>query len=212
MRLYLSSFALEKRTDRLVALARHGAAVSVVMNAMDNFPRAREEWLANQTETLRSLGFVPEELDLRDYFGSAERLTAALAGKGLLWINGGNSFLLRRAMRQSGFDSVVRGLLASDEIVYGGFSAAVCCAGPTLRGVELVDDANALSAGYASETVWDGLGLIDHSVAVHYRSGSAESKRIERTIAYWKSQNMPYRTLRDGEALVIDGDRSEVVS
>ncbi len=88
MRLYLSSFALDTRADRLVALARHGAAVSVVMNALDNFPRAREEWLANQTEALKSLGFVPEELDLRDHFGSPEGMAPALADKGLLWING----------------------------------------------------------------------------------------------------------------------------
>jgi len=49
--------------------------------------------------------------------------------RSLIWINGGNAFPLRRAMRQSGFDEVAWALLASDEIVYVGFSAATCCAG-----------------------------------------------------------------------------------
>jgi dipeptidase E len=46
----------------------------------------------------------------------------------VLWINGGNAFLLRRAMRQSGFDSLIHEFLQGDRFVYAGFSAAVCCA------------------------------------------------------------------------------------
>jgi dipeptidase E len=135
-----------------------------------------------------------------------ERL-AALAPRGTR----GNAFLLRRAMRQSGFDSVARALVESDEAVYGGFSAAVCCAAPTLRGVDLLDDPSAAPAGYLSETIWEGLGLIDYNVAVHYGSRGTQGEAIERTVAYWKSQNMSYLTLRDGEVLVADRDKVEVV-
>ncbi len=197
--------------ERLATLAPTGTRASIVVNALDNFPRAREEWLARQSEALENLGFMPEELDLRNYFGSPERLAPVLAGKGLVWINGGNAFLLRRAMRQSRFDSVARALLESDEIVYAGFSAAVCCAAPTLRGIELVDDPSVAPPGYMRETVWDGLGLIDYNVAVHYGSQDAQGETVERTIAYWKSQGMPYLTLSDGEVLVVDHEKVEVV-
>ena len=77
--------------------------------------------------------------------------------------------------------------------------------GPTLRGVEFVDDPTVTAAGYPGEPVWDGLGLIDYNVAVHYGSRGAQGKAIERTVAYWKSQNVPYLPLRDGEVLVVDG-------
>jgi len=211
MRLYLSSFEMGSHPERLVALASRGTRASIVVNALDNFPYARQEWLARQRETLEALGFVQEELDLRNFFDSPERLASALAGRGLIWINGGNAFLLRRAMRQSGFDSVARALLSSDTIVYAGFSAAVCCAAPTLRGIELVDNPREVPKGYMNDTVWDGLGLIDHSIAVHYGSTGAQGAAIERTITYWQSHNMRYITLRDGEVLVVDGDRAEVV-
>jgi dipeptidase E len=211
MRLYLSSFDLGNHPEQLVALAPPGARVSVIVNALDNFPRAREEWLGTQRKALESLGFHTEELDLRNFFGSADRLASALSGKGLVWITGGNAFLLRRAMRQSGFDSVARALLASDAIVYAGFSAAVCCASPTLRGIELVDDPSATADTYMIETVWEGLALVEHSIAVHYGSEDAQGEAIERTVAYWKSQNMTYLALRDGEALVVNGAKTEVV-
>ena len=67
----------------------------------------------SQKEALGNLGFVPEELDLRHYFESPQGLAPALAGRGLIWIIGGNAFLLRRAMRQSGFDIVGRDLVTS---------------------------------------------------------------------------------------------------
>lgn len=129
----------------------------------------------------------------------------------MIWINGGNAFVLRRVMRQSGFDSLAQALVESDEVVYAGFSAAVCCAAPTLRGREFVDDPSDAPAGYTSETVWDGLGLIDYNVAVHDGSQDAQGEAIERVSAYWKSRNTPYRTLRDGEVLVIDRGSVEVV-
>lgn len=88
----------------------------------------------------------------------------------------------------------------------------MCCAAPTLRGIGLVDDPSAVSPGYMAETVWDGLDLIGYSVAVHYQSKDKQGDAIDRTIAYWQSRNMPYRTLRDGEVLVVDGDATEVVA
>jgi dipeptidase E len=160
---------------------------------------------------MKRLGFPAEELDLRDYFGAPDDLAAALEDKGLLWINGGNAFLLRRAMRQSGFDAVIHDLLEADRLVYAGFSAAACCAGPTLRGIEIVDDPAVEAEGYAPETIWDGLGLIDRSVAVHFRSDHPESVPIEQTVLYYQRQGMPYVALRDGQALVVDGPDMEVV-
>jgi dipeptidase E len=91
MRLYLSSFELGNRPQRLTALVPPGTRTSIVVNALDNFPRAREEWLAHQSESLERLGFIAEELDLRNYFRSPESLGPDLTGKGLIWINGGTA-------------------------------------------------------------------------------------------------------------------------
>jgi dipeptidase E len=211
VRLYLSSFKMGNCPERLVSLAGSGARAALILNALDNFPHAREEWLSMQSEALKCLGFVPYELDLREYFGMADRLARALESATMLWINGGNAFLLRRAMRQSGFDRVIGDLLTSNRIVYAGFSAGVCCAAPTLRGVEFVDDPAAAPEGYMSETVWEGLELVDYNIAVHHQSDHSDSERIEKAVGYYQQHNMPYVPLRDGQAIVVDGEKTEVV-
>ena len=87
---------------------------------------------------------------------------------GLIWTLGGNSSLLRRAMRQSGLDLLLTAWRDDAGIVYGGYSAGAVVATPTLRGIHLVDPPAALAEGYPPEIIWDGLALVPYSIAPHY--------------------------------------------
>ena len=210
MRLYLSSMTYGTHPERLVQLAGRGSRVAIVMNALDNFPDEREHFARANQQALQDLGFIADELDLRAYFDAPGRLEQALERTGLIWVNGGNTFLLRRAMVRSGFDSVARAFLERDHLAYGGFSAGVCAITPSLRGIEFLDDPDALAEGYSPEVVWDGLGLIDYHVAVHYRTGDDEA--IQKTVRYYRRNNMPYVALRDGEVIVVDGGRTDLIT
>ncbi len=212
MRLYLSSFLIGDHPEKFVELIGPGKRVALILNALDIRPASRDKFLASQTETLTGLGLEVEELDLRKYFDRSKELGALLQGKDAVWINGGNTFLLRRAMKQSGFDRIIKDLLEKDEIVYGGFSAAVVILSPSLEGLEIVDDPIEVSEGYEPEALWDGLGLIDFSVAVHYDSDHPESALMDQEIEYYKKHNIPYKTLRDGEVLIKNGDSFELLS
>ncbi|GEP11297.1 Type 1 glutamine amidotransferase-like domain-containing protein [Methylobacterium gnaphalii] len=202
MRLYLSSLDLGDTPAELVALAPRGR-VALIMNALDGDEASRGMWRATETDALQALGFTVDELDLRRFFGDAAGLRTALAGFDMVWINGGNTFVLMRAMRLSGFDRIITDRLAEDSIVYGGFSAATVAATPSLRGIEAVDDPNEVPEGYPSEIVWDGLGLVPFRVAVHYRSDHPESADVEREIAFYEREGLAYRTLRDGQVLIV---------
>jgi dipeptidase E len=95
------------------------------MNAQDlTTEEKRSDHLDHEMEAMRGLGFQPAELDLRDFFGKPGRLAEKLKEYGLLWIRGGNVFVLQRAMRQSGFEKCIRDLLESERLVYAGFSGA----------------------------------------------------------------------------------------
>src|ERR1700676_1155712 len=211
MRLYLSSFDLGDRPDALVGLVAPTKRAAIIVNALDNFADARADWLNAQTTKLAKLGFSVTELDLRPSFGAAGALGALLHEVDAVWINGGNSFILRRAMKQSGFDALIRSALAKDEIVYAGFSAAAVIVSASLKGLEAVDNPTDVPSGYDTAVVWDGLGLLPFSIVVHYKSDHSESVAVEQEVAYYKANHIPYRTLRDGEALVIDGDRQAIV-
>jgi dipeptidase E len=211
MRLYLSSFDLGDQPEELVALCGTGRRAAIIVNALDNFPGPRSSWLKRQTDKIANLGFRVAELDLRDFFANARRLGVVLGNTDMIWINGGNAFILRRAMKQSGFDLLLKEALAQDRIVYAGFSAGSVIAGPSLKGLEIIDHPTDVPQGYDPETIWDGLGLLPFAIAVHFKSDHSESELVEREIAYFENNNIPYKTLRDGEALVIDGDRQRVV-
>src|ERR1700687_5301747 len=137
MRLYLSSFDLGNRPEELVALVVPRRRAAIVVNALDNRSEPPAVWLSKQTGKLAGLRFTVVELDLRDYFESSFELGTLLRDIDVVWVNGGNAFLLRRAMEQSGFDVLIKSALARDEIVYAGFSAGTVVASDSLRGLEI---------------------------------------------------------------------------
>jgi dipeptidase E len=209
--MYLSSFDLGGRPEALVALVGSAGRAGIVVNALDHLPTVRAIWLRKQTDKLAELGFSVAELDLRDYFGASDTLGARLNDMDVVWITGGNAFNLRRAMKQSGFDALIKNVLARDEIVYAGFSAAAVIVSDSLRGLEIVDNPEEIPPGYDPKIVWDGLGFLPFAIAVHFKSDHPESQSVDREIAFYKTNGISYRTLRDGEALVIDGERRDVV-
>ncbi|PTB21944.1 serine peptidase [Trinickia symbiotica] len=211
MRMYLSSFDVGARPDQLVRLVGREMRAAIIVNALDHRETARTQWLDNQVTKLRALGFTVRELDLRQFFGAPDRLDEALQQFDVVWVNGGNAFVLRRAMKQSGFDVVIADLLERDRIVYSGFSAAAVIASSTLRALDRVSDPVEIPPGYDPAVVWEGLRLLPFSLVVHFESDHPESAIVGEEVEFYERHQMPYRTLRDGEAFVVDGMRSEVV-
>jgi dipeptidase E len=206
VKLYLSSYFLGNHPEELAKLVGSNKKVGIIMNAADIYGREKHPtYLANEIEKMRAIGLDAEELDLRDYFNNIEALKAKLEDYGLVWVMGGNSFVLRLAMRMSGFDSVIKDLVTNETLVYGGFSAGSCVAAQTLKGIELVDNPEQIPEGYDKKTIWEGLGFVDFSIAPHYRSKHPESGEIEKVVEYFEENNMPYKALHDGEVLVING-------
>ena len=208
MRLYLSSFRIGNRPDRLVALAGGDRRVAVIANAMDSAPAdVRGEGVQRELTALDELGFAPEELDLRDYFGDHARLRADLEPYGVVWVRGGNVFMLRYALAHSGGDVLLRERLDEDGIVYAGYSAGPCVLAPSLRGLETVDPPDVVEAAYGEPALWDGLGVLDYAIVPHVESPDhPECEALEQVAARYRATAIPHRTLRDGEVLVIDGE------
>jgi dipeptidase E len=209
MKLYLSSYRLGSHPERFARLLPNRAKVAVIVNAIDSKSHQdRKERLLIELEDLRKLGLKPTEVDLRNFYQT--KITAKdLLGFDAVWVRGGNVFNLRRSFKQSGFDDVVIPLIKNDVLVYGGYSAGYCILSPTLHGVELCDHTNDVPEGLSSDIIWKGLGLIDYSIAPHYKSNHYESDRIENVVAYFKEHNMKYRTISDGESVVVNGDLEE---
>lgn len=212
MRLYLSSFRLGNRPEELLKLLGDGRRTALILNAQDwKNPEDRAADFAGESERLQSIGLQPEEVDLRSYFGKPDKLRQRLMEYDLIWVRGGNVFILRRAFKRSGAETVIPDLLEKDVIAYGGYSAGVDIMQPHLHGIELVDNPHVVPEGYDQEVIWDCLRVISYCVAPHYKSDHPESADMDKTIEYYLNNHIPFVALRDGEAIVINGTQQRFV-
>lgn len=211
MKLYLSSYKFGNYKEELVKLALDNKKVGVIMNAVDwsNDKERVVKSLNEQIDVLKSLGFTAEQIDLRKYFDKKIELKNDLAKFGMVWVYGGNSFVLKRAFEQSGFDEIIKDMILKNSIVYAGFSAGVVVLSKSMKGLDIVDDPLVVPEGYKESFSWDGLGLLDYHVAVHYKSNHPESEGVDKEIEYCKKNNIIYKTLSDGEVIVIDGNEEK---
>jgi dipeptidase E len=206
MKLYLSSYKLGNHPEKLTAMVGSNKKAAVIANAMDfleNF-EVRKGKVKAEVDVLKVLGFLPEEVDLRDYFGKPEELARKMSEFGLVWVRGGNAFLLLRAYIESGMDKWLIDQKDNKQLVYGGYSAGCVVLSPTMEGVDIVDDPNTLAPGYKPEIIWSGLGLIDYSFVPHFESEHLESEAVGRVVVYLKENNINFKAIHDGEVIISE--------
>jgi len=205
--MYLSSYRLGNNPEKLVALVGANKKVAVIPNALDfsNEIDRRNAGVQREIDDLNNLGLQAEEVDLRKYFKKPDELEQKLSEFGAIWVRGGNTFVLRRAFKESGMDEWLLKQKDNKDLVYAGYSAGVCILSPSLKGLELVDDPIIVGEGYPKETIWEGLGLIDFAFAPHFESpGHPETEAVSKEVEYFERAGIKYKALHDGEAIVIE--------
>jgi dipeptidase E len=104
-----------------------------------------DQWIAAYSNELKAVGVPAERFDLRSCFAADRDIERALEQFSGVWMSGGNVFVLRQAMRLSGFDRYIRDSRGRVDFTYGGYSAACCVLSPTLTPFAKVDDPNAVA-------------------------------------------------------------------
>lgn len=202
MRLYLSSYRIGSHPDRLLRLTA-GRRVGLIANALDGLPaEVRDAGIRREVADLEPLGMQVTEIDVRD-----PDACARLAAVDIVWVRGGNTFALRRALADAGGDEMLIDLIRRDAITYAGYSAGCCVLSPDLGGLERVDDLNAVA-----NPVLTGLGVLDRPFVPHVRSpGHPETAACDALADWYESTGQPHWVLRDGEVLIVDGDATELL-
>ncbi len=206
MKFYLSSFRLGDQTAKLKTLIPHDR-IAYIPNALDftNVDQARRDaHVQKDLDSLLELGLTVETLDLHDYFGQQAGLQAKLNEVGAIFVSGGNVFILRQAMKLSGLDIILTQSLLPDNFLYAGYSAAGCVLSPNLDAYQIVDDATETPYPELPAVIWTGLNLIGYIFLPHWDSDHPESPAIAQEVEYCQQHNLPYKTLRDDEVLIIE--------
>lgn len=206
MKLYLSSYGLCSKPNAFKELFGCALNVAIVRNALDfsNDKERLDQGARREIQEVKSLGLEPSLLDLRNFFNKSISLEREMSKFGGVWVVGGNSFILRKAMKYSGFDEYLKKMVGNPNFVYGGYSAGACVLAPTLKGIHLVDHPEIVPAGYQEDENIDGLGIIDFCIAPHYKSNHPESELMQKVIEYFIENKMPFIALKDGESLIIE--------
>lgn len=208
MKLYLSSYRIPhskeffglfdgKKPSKLTG--------GIIVNAKDKKPAEdREKKLAALQDDLAGIGLKKTVLvDLVHDFSSPRAMGRKLAEYDYLYVAGGNTFDLRRAMKKSGFDTIARHLVADGQ-VYAGESAGAIVAGPSLRGFEHMDE-----LANPRKVVYEGLSLID-TILVPHNDSPDERYRDRAGLIMEANPGLPVMPLNDTEAYVVNDDQQRI--
>ena len=207
MKFYLSSYKFGSEFLRLKDLLKQGSNIGYINNSRDWIgvnENNKHITFKEEKAFLEELGFNCELLDLKQYFGKQESLKTKLDQLDGIWICGGNTFVLRQAMKLSGFDSIFEELKERDDFVWSGYSAGICILCDSLKYITQVDDANNFPYNGITEVIYDGLGIFDFALLPHYKSNHEESELIDKEVEKCIENNWKYRTLKDGEVIIFD--------
>ncbi len=207
MKFYLSSYKFGNKVEDLKRLRPANKKIGHINNAVDwvgaDPDRARKNQ-QNEIEFLNEIGFEAEALDLKNYFHQEDRLREKLDDLGALWVAGGNTFVLRMAMRISGFDNIFPDLMKRDDFLYGGYSAGICILSKSLKSIEIVDDPDNFPYQEINQAIYEGLGVFEYSFMPHYNSDHFESEAIGKEIQRCIDNKWLFKALRDGDVIIIE--------
>lgn len=206
MKFYLSSLRIGNNPKDLLKLVGKNKNTAYISNALDytaDLDRRRFMEEKDMGE-LRRNGFEVEKIELRQFFFKEKELEDKLKNFGLIWVRGGNEFVLRQAMKLSGLDNTLKKFKEEKvSIVYGGYGAGVTIIGPTLKGLELIEDIEQKPYLALKYTIWEGLNLIDYQIVPHHDIKNPSVSAMNELIEYYEENKIPYKTLKDGEVIII---------
>ncbi len=207
MKYYLSSYKFGNQIEELKNIIPHNNRVGHINNSRDWVgadPERANKHQQEEMEFLNKIGFKPEALDLKEYFNKTKELKSKLNSLGGIWVSGGNTFVLRMAMKISGFDNIFKELINRKDFLYGGYSAGICILSDSLKSIEIVDDPNNFPYKEITKPIYEGLGVFNYSFMPHYDSDHFESEAIEKEIQRCIDNKWLFKALRDGDVIIVN--------
>lgn len=205
MDLYLSSYKLGNKTTYLKKWIeeKNNNKILLIKNARDAKEQNNQEKdVINQDKKmLEQIGFDVTILDLKKFFYKSTDLKKFINNNYKAFcVIGGNVFVLRQAMKLSGFDLYLKENCKNNDLLYIGYSAGSCVLASSLKGLELVDEE--INPYNSNVIIYDGIKLIDYSIAPHYKSNHKESKLIDGLVEFFENNKIKYKAIKDGEVII----------
>ena len=207
MVLYLSSQKFGKDEFYLKEwINNHNNKILLIFNAMD--AKGKEKINNNIKEDvslLEKIGFDVNVIDLKEYFDKYAKLKQICKNYHAFCVMGGNVFVLRQAMKYSGFDVFLKEINADDDYLYIGYSAGCCVLSEQLDILKTVDEP--IDFYNKGEIIYDGIGLISYTFIPHYKSNYHKAHLIDEIVNKCKNEKINYKAFKDGEVTIENTKR-----
>lgn len=203
--LLLTSGGMLQMQDEIIKLLQKPAydiTVAFVTTAYKPELQENPNYVSRSLPIMKEIGFNVEEVDIE---GKTEsQVMKLLELKDIIYVAGGNTFYLLKAMRGCNFEKVIRKLLKWGK-VYIGSSAGSMAAGRTVK-TALWKDPNKNLVGLKN---LKGLNLVPFDIFVHYQPEYA--KIIKQQMPNPKKRAKKLRILTDEQAILVQGKEIDLI-
>jgi dipeptidase E len=158
------------------------------------------EYMEKHYKQMDAMPFEYEEIDIEGK--DQDELRKLFSDKDVVYMHGGNTFYLMRAIKDSGFQEVIEELIGNG-VLYAGTSAGAYVACPSLEMCLWKDTTKYFPF---QDQDLEGMGLVPFIVSVHY-----EKEHKETTDDGVAKTDLKTYVLTDDQALIIeDGQITEL--
>jgi dipeptidase E len=200
--LYLSSQKFGTDTTFLKEwIIEHDNKLLLIFNALDAKGQEKIDNNVNDDiSLLEQIGFEVKVLDLKEYFDNQEELKQICQKYNSFCVMGGNVFVLRQAMKYSGFDTILEEKKNDMNCLYIGYSSGCCVLSKDISIYKDVDEP--ISFYKQDEIIYDCIGFIDYVFVPHYKSNYHKVHLIDELVDLCQKNRIEYKALTDGEVSV----------
>jgi peptidase E len=189
--LLASNFAnMREEVTKLLQKPAYDITVAFISTAAK--PEQNLDYLKKDWEIMKEMGFNIEEVDIEGK--NESQVYNLISMKDIIFVEGGNTFYLLKAMRSCNFGRIMRKLLKEGK-VYIGASAGSIVAGRTIKTASWSGDQN-----IAKISNLKGLNLVPFDIFVHYTPEYAE---IIKKKAPFKWQRKKLKIITDEQAILV---------
>ncbi|MCX6720611.1 MAG: Type 1 glutamine amidotransferase-like domain-containing protein [Candidatus Staskawiczbacteria bacterium] len=200
--LLLTSGGMLQMQDEIIKLLQK-PAYDVTVGFINTAAKPEEDksYLQRDLDIMKELGFNVEQFDIE---GKKEHeVMDFLRLKDIVYVEGGSTFYLLKAMRACNFEKVIRKLLKQGK-VYIGVSAGTLVAGRTIKTSSWKHPEQDFRVKNLR-----GLNLVPFDIFVHYLPEHAEL--IKQKIKNPKKRAKNLRILTDDQAILVQGKEVDLI-
>lgn len=192
-----AGMAMKDQVSKLLQKPAYDITVAFITTAYKNKLEENPDYINEDFAAMREMGFNIEKIDIEGQ--NEKKLTELLELKDIIFVAGGNTFYLLKAMRACNFEKVVKKLLKQGK-AYIGASAGSIVAGRTIKTAAKFGTGK--NKNFVGLKNLRGLNLVPFDIFVHYQPEDIE---IIKKNMPWKWQRRKLKILTDEQAILVQG-------